>query len=333
MKIATNGSSMAIPPIVVNAAKKSWNWQWNQLMNGLAPSDSKGNYCRPISQKLNAIVPAQENLINRSSGQLPILIIGRSCPWAHRTWLIFQLRNLNTNLQLLFAKADQNEGRWKIDPSWRGCNSLSAIYKLCGTPPNHRATVPALIDPGELPHQKPKILGNESAQLVEALNLWPTKTQETNLAPIELKEEINHWQNLLQPSVNNGVYKCGFARNQKAYDQASEELFKALNRVEQNLSKRGPWLCGEIFTIADIRLFPTLIRWESVYEPLFGCSQKPLWLFPSICDWRKKFFQLPKVAQTCDSEAWRNDYFGALFPLRPSGIIPKAPDLKKLING
>tara|TARA_Y100001968_G_scaffold22414_1_gene17682 strand:+ start:2023 stop:3003 length:981 start_codon:yes stop_codon:yes gene_type:complete len=324
---------MSLPPIIVHAAKSVWHWQWNQLMNGLAPSDKDGNYLRPISQKLNAIVPSKEDINQRSSEQLPRLIVGRSCPWAHRTWLVYKLRNLDNSLKLLIAKADHNEGLWKIDPSWMGCKSLIDIYKLCATPPHHRATVPALVDPGGSNNKRPQLLGNESAQLVEALNKWPSQNIVPNLYPKELEKEINEWQNLLQYSVNNGVYRCGFARNQAAYNNASDELFDALNKLDQHLSYKGPWICGDSLTIADIRLFPTLVRWEAIYSPLFGCSKEPLWAFPNLCNWRKRFFYLPEVAETCDINAWRNDYFGALFPLRPNNIIPNGPDLAKIING
>ena len=324
---------MGIPPIVVCAAKKTWNWQWQRLMNGLGPSDKDGNYKRPVSQKTQAAVPVTNDLANRSSEQLPILIIGRSCPWAHRTWLVYQIRGLEKNLNLLIANANSNEGRWRIDPPYLNCESLSALYKLCNCPPKNRATVPALIDPGTDSTTAPKLLGNESAQLVEVLNKWPTNKKDApDLEPIHLKEEIFKWQELIQQAVNDGVYKCGFSRNQKAYDKASNELFDVLALIENRLQNKGPWLCGEHLTLADIRLFPTLIRWEMVYSPLFGCSQQSLDSYPAICNWRKNFFKVEKVQETCNAEAWTSDYFGALFPLRPSGIIPKAPKLDKIVN-
>ncbi len=333
MKIAKKVPQMSIHPAAVYVAKKAWHWQWSQLMQGLAPADSNGNYKRPKSQKLNALVPLKEDILNRSSAQLPTLIIGRSCPWAHRTWLVCKLRELEDYLHLNVAIPNRDKGLWEISPKFLGCNSLIQIYKICNCPPDHRATVPALIDPGNASNKTPQLLGNESAQLVETLNLWPTmKTNSPNFAPENLKEEINQWQKIIQPYVNDGVYRCGFARNQSAYNKASKELFNALLKIEKSLSKKGPWLCGEQMTIADIRLFPTLIRWESIYSPLFGCSQEPLWSFPNLWNWRKKFFAIPKISETCDSDAWRNDYFGALFPLRPSNIVPNAPNLIKIVN-
>ncbi len=323
---------MSIPPAIVTCTRAAWSWQWRQLMKGLAPTDPKGNYRRPSSDKPHAIGLSKEELIGRSEDQKPRLIVGKSCPWAHRTWLVHQLRGLRNNLSLLVVKADHNSGRWKLEEEWLGCNSLLELYQLCGSPPSHRATVPALIDPGSSLNRNPRLIGNESAQLVEVLNRWPTTREAPDLAPERLKEEINTWQKLLQPTVNDGVYRCGFARNQNAYNKACEDLFSALEVVEQALSKKGPWLCGSQLTLADVRLFPTLIRWEMIYMPLFGCSQKPLWSLPKLWEWRQRFMAIPLVAETCDSKCWREDYFGALFPLRPSGIIPAGPELSMIVN-
>ncbi len=321
---------MSIPPVIVSSAKKAWRWQWNQLMNGLAPADQDGNYCRKESQAKEAKPPSKIDLLNRNSEELPILIIGRSCPWAHRTWLLYELKNLKNKLNLLIAEPDYEAGLWKIKPNWMGCENLLEIYKLCGSEPALRATVPALIDPKI--NKKPILLGNESAQLVEALNIWPTQDEYPDFFPSDLREEINKWQDIIQESVNNGVYKCGFARNQSSYEKASEELFNALNILEKSLSSKGPWLCGEKITLADIRLFPTMIRWESIYAPLFGCSQKPLVSFPNIVNWIKNFYSIPNVSSTCNAKNWRNDYFGALFPLNPNNVVPRGPTIKEIIN-
>lgn len=326
------GTNMSIPPVVVASARMGWAWQWKQLMNGLAPADQAGNYQRPPSQHQQASVPQAKELATRSAQWRPRLIIGRSCPWAHRTWLMHQLRGLEGSLSVLVAKADHNAGRWQLSPPWLGCDSLLALYRRCGNPPEHRATVPALVDPGSDAQTKPRLLGNESAQLVEVLNHWPAAAGAPDLAPAKLKDELNHWQMLLQTAVNDGVYRCGFARSQQAYEQACSELFDALSQVEESLAKQGPWLCGDQLTIADVRLFPTLIRWEMVYSPLFGCSREPLWSLPNLWRWRQRFLALPGVAETCDGRAWREDYFGALFPLHPSGIVPAGPDLSKLVN-
>ena len=317
---------MAIPPVLVKTARCGWNWQWLQLMGGLGPADHEGNYRRPAGDHPTATLPAQP-LEGRGRDHRARLILGRSCPWAHRTWLVHTLRQLGESLDLLMAKADHQGGRWQLDPPWRNCSTLLELYRHCGSPPSHRATVPVLVDPLEQ-----RILGNESSQLVELLNRWPAAADAPDLAPADLRTAIAEWQELLQGNVNDGVYRCGFARNQTAYNQAESALFAALEEVERSLGSRGPWLCGDRLTLADLRLFPTLIRWESVYAPLFGCSRKQLWQLPNIWRWRQQLLALPGVMATCDAEAWRQDYFGALFPLNPGGIVPAGPELSTLVN-
>ena len=189
-----------------------------------------------------------------------------------------------------------------------------------------------LFDPGKDANSKFRLINNESADLVNILNKWRISNNNLDLNPKKYNEKIVYWQNLIQENINNGVYKCGFSRNQKAYEKASEDLFSNLNVIEESLKSNGPWLCGADLTIADIKLFPTLIRWESVYEPLFKCSKQPLKSFPNIIKWRKSIFNLYNIKKTCDADVWRKDYFGALFPLNPSSIIPKGESISKIVN-
>jgi putative glutathione S-transferase len=177
---------------------------------------------------------------------------------------------------------------------------------------------------------------NESARLIELLNAWPAAAAAPDLAPDSDRAAIEAWRERLQGDVNDGVYRCGFARNQEAYDEADAALFTGLEAVEASLAGQGQagsgWLCGGAHpSLADVVLFPTLIRLELVYAPLFGCSRKPLWQLPHLWDWRRRFHALEGVAATCFPEAWRADYFGALFPLHPSGIVPAGPDLATLV--
>jgi putative glutathione S-transferase len=329
---AKNGTEMSIPPLVVRSVRQGWQWQWRRLMTGLGPADDKGNYQRPDSTPMQTSVLEAEDLRERDPDRRPRLLIGRSCPWAHRTWLMVKLRGLDNSLDVLTVKADHEEGRWRLDPSWLGCSSLLELYRRCGAEPSLRATVPVLVDPGRTEQDEPRLLGNDSTPLSAALNRWPAAPDAPDLSPPHLEGEIERWQTLLQPAVNDGVYRCGFARNQAAYAQASGAMFAALEQVEQALATERPWLCGSTLTLADVRLFPTLIRLEAVYAPLFRCSAKPLWMFPRLWDWRKRFLALPGVEATCDASTWRTDYFGALFPLNPGGIIPEGPNLSTLVE-
>ena len=312
---------MTIPPQLVATARCLWWLQWQRLMDGLAPADPEGNYQRRASQfSGRAIQPLLAQAL--ATTRKPILIVGRSCPWAHRTRLVHQLCALADAVELVLVEPDPQGGRWIFPEPLLGCRSLQQLYRLAGANPQQRATVPLLLDPGT-EAQAPVILSNESAELVQLLNRWPGAAQD--LEPAQLLEPIEQWSQLLQHTLNDGVYRCGFARSQAAYERAEAALFAALEALEASLSRRGPWLCGETLSLADVRVFPTLIRWEQVYAPLFGCSRQPLWCFPALWQWRARFLALPGVLQTCDPVAWRADYFGALFPLRPSALVPAGP--------
>ena len=323
---------MTIPPQLVATARCLWWWQWQRLMDGLAPADADGNYQRRASQfKGQPLEPLLQQCT--TTVRRPLLIVGRSCPWAHRTRLVHQLCGLLDAVELVLVEPDPQGGRWIFPQPLLGCHSLQQLYRLAGADPQQRATVPLLLDPGS-DSRSPVILSNESAELVQLLNRWPGSAED--LEPVELLDSIEQWSKQLQHSLNDGVYRCGFARNQAAYERAETALFDALQMLESSLASGGPWLCGEALTLADVRLFPTLIRWEQVYAPLFGCSRWPLWCFPAVWRWRARFLALPGVLQTCDPLAWRSDYFGALFPLRPSALVPAGPmdcaELQQLVQ-
>ena len=138
---------------------------------------------------------------------------------------------------------------------------------------------------------------------------------------------------LIDKNINDGVYRCGFARNQSAYEKASKNLFAALNEIENSLKKtKGDWIFGEDLTYADIYLFPTLIRWELIYSKLFKCTEKELSNFKKIIEWRLKFFKLSNVDKTSYDNEWKKDYYKALFPLNPNQLIPVLPSLKEIMR-
>jgi len=315
---------MAIPPGVVAAARAGWRWQWLQLMGGLGPADAEGNYIRPSSPF--AARPPLPLSAAEPGGHL--LIVGRSCPWAHRAWLTWRLRRLEASITLVVAEPDPSAGRWILPEPLLGCRTLQDLYRRAGADPAQRATVPVLLE-----RASGRVVVGESARLIELLNGWPAPGDAPDLEPAALAAAIDRWRERFQHAVNDGVYRCGFARHQAAYDRAEAELFAALEEAERALQAGGPWLCGSALTLADVQLFPTLIRLELVYAPLFGVSRRPLWQFPALWRWRQRFFGLPGVAACCFDQAWRADYFGALFPLHPSGIVPAGPPLATLVNG
>ncbi len=320
---------MAPPASLVRTARQLWQCQWRLLMGGLGPADREGRYRRPAGA-FTALPGVPENAGDPKGH---VLIVGRSCPWAHRAWLTWTLRGLAPTIETLVVVPDPAAGRWRFSEPFEGCEALVDLYRRCGAAPRARATVPALYS-----RRQGKILVNESARLIELLNGWPAADGAVDLAPEGDRPAIDAWRERLQDAVNDGVYRCGFARTQAAYDEAEAALFATLGSLETSLADQGAtgtgWLCGGPGpSLADVVLFPTLIRLELVYAPLFGCSRRPLWQLPHLWEWRRRFHGLEGVAATCFPAAWRTDYFGALFPLHPSGIVPAGPDLATLVAG
>ncbi len=319
---------MAPPATLVRSARQLWHGQWRLLMGGLGPADPRGRYRRPEAA-FTQRPPVPEDAPEPGSH---VLIVGRSCPWAHRAWITWALRRLTPAIELVVVVPDPQAGRWRFSEPFEGCDTLLDLYRRSGAPPGTRATVPALYS-----RRQGKILVGESARLIELLNHWPAPQAAPDLDPEPWQPAIASWRDRLQGDVNDGVYRCGFARNQAAYDEAETALFAGLEAAEACLAAQGNggsgWLCGSDGpTLADVVLFPTLIRLELVYAPLFGCSRRPLWQLPHLWEWRRRFHGLEGVAATCFATAWREDYFRALFPLHPSGIVPAGPDLATLVD-
>jgi putative glutathione S-transferase len=316
---------MRPPAFLIHTARSVWHCEWLQLMNGLGPADRQGRYRRPTAAF--AGLPPLPGEAGEPGAH--VLIVGRSCPWAHRAWLTWTLRRLGGSIDLLVVEPDPRAGRWRFSDPFEGCETLQQLYRDSGAAASAPASVPVLWS-----RRQRRIVVNESARLIELLNVWPADGA-PDLDPPARREAVRRWRTRLQDSVNDGVYRCGFARSQAAYDEAEAALFDSLEALETALAggeARGEsWLCGPAPTLADVVLFPTLIRLELVYAPLFGCSRRPLWQLPALWRWRRRFFALDGVASTCWPEAWRADYFGALFPLHPSGIVPAGPDLATLV--
>ena len=157
---------MAIPTIFVKTARQIWNIEWKVLMSGLAKSDSKGNYERPKNIQKKIQIPSKRDLKNRDSDQMPCLIIGKSCPWAHRVWIIYELKGLEKSINLHIAEVDTAGGRWILEPTIKECRTLQQLYRKCGNHQSRRATVPILFDPGVDSTSKFRLINNESSELV-----------------------------------------------------------------------------------------------------------------------------------------------------------------------
>ena len=306
---------------LINFSQKFWFWFWTKLMDGFAPSDSQGNYKRP-----KGITIENDYDINNYKESI-YLLVGNSCPWCHRPLLVYQLKNLSKQIKLIFLKADIENGEWIFEKEFKGCIRLSKLYKKAHKKKFFRATLPLLINST---NDEVSILSNESSQIIELLN---SIKRESIHQSLDIKNCDQKILDLIHHNINNGVYKCGFARNQKSYEIASKNLFSALDVIETTLNQnKGIWIYGTELTYADIYLFPTLIRWELIYSRLFKCTEKKILDYKKIIEWRLMFFEFSNVHKTCFENEWKKDYYKVLFPLNPNQIIPILPSLKEIMN-
>jgi len=319
---------MAIPPSwIVQTGRSIWTQIWRIMMSKLAPPNELGEYQRPQSEFRHRISTATDAKYPPAPNRYR-LYVGWSCPWAHRTLVVRALKGLENAIEVIIVRGDANAGGWALPQPEHGCQTLAELYRFANPGYAGRSTVPMLWD-----NQTYSIVNNESAEIIEILNSefneYATKP-DCNLAPNELQNSIAQWNELIYNTVNNGVYRCGFAQTQLAYDRAYTELFATLDRIDDVLATQS-YLCGDVLTLADVRLFTTLIRFDLVYHHLFKCNQRRIQDYPHLQAYVRNLYHLPGVAATCDFSTILQDYYGNLFPLNPGGIIPHLPDLSYLM--
>jgi glutathionyl-hydroquinone reductase len=310
---------------IIGLGKFVWTTLWQIMMSRLAPRDSSGAYVRPASQFTSSI---GTNLYPAAKGRYR-LYVGLGCPWAHRTLVVRALKGLEEVVSITLVAPSPTEGGWVFNQEEEGCRTLADLYERAEPGYQGRCTVPVLWDT-----QTKTIVNNESAEIIVMLNAEFNefaKHPELDLYPEELKEKVDGWNEKIYPFVNNGVYRCGFAQTQAAYDTACDELFKTLNEIEVAL-ETGRYLGGDQVTLADVRLFTTLFRFDIVYYGLFKCNRRRIQDYKNLGAYLRDLYQLPGVANTCDPEVVKREYYGNLFPLNPGGIIPSGPELDLLAS-
>ncbi|PZO40185.1 MAG: glutathione-dependent reductase [Shackletoniella antarctica] len=312
------------PGLLIRTAKQVWTTLWQTMMGQMAPSGKGGDYQRPESAFRHEI--ALDSTYPPAAHRYR-LIVGMGCPWAHRTLVARALKGLEETISTIPVVPSPDEGCWLFETPFRGCRTLPELYRQAQPGYQGRATVPVLWDT-----QTATIVNNESAEIIVILNAafseWASRPA-VDLYPAALKADIDQWNDRIYHAVNNGVYRCGFAQTQAAYDRAVTELFEALDAIDQALAQR-PYLCGDTVTLTDVRLFTTLFRFDVVYYSLFKCNRRRIQDYAHLGPYLRRLYQLPGVAATCDIEAVKRDYYGNLFPLNPGGIIPSGPDLEYL---
>ncbi len=314
--------------LIIKAGKFIWSTMWHIMMSQLAPPSKAGEYIRPDSQFRN-LVSSDENSKYQPEASRYRLYVGLGCPWAHRTLVTLALKGLEKVISISIVSPSPDTGIWVLNREEEGCQTVPELYNLAQHNYSGRSTVPILWDT-----QTRTIVNNESAEIIVILNSQFNQfaTNPTlNLYPEELQKTIDKWNDKIYHAVNNGVYRCGFAQTQEAYEEACNQLFTTLDEIDTAL-ETSRYLCGNVPTLADVRLFTTLFRFDVVYYGLFKCNRRRIQDYQNLGAYLRDLYQLPSVAQTCDLESVKRDYYGNLFPLNPGGIIPSGPDISDLLE-
>lgn len=321
--------SKSLPPkLIIWFGKFVWTTLWHMMMSKLAPRSKSGEYIRPESRFRSVIGTEAGNSYPAEAGRYN-LYVGLSCPWAHRTLVVRALKGLEDAISVTIVSPSPLEGGWVLNQPEEGCRTLADLYQVAESGYSGRCTVPVLWD-----KQTKTIVNNESAEIIVMLNSQFNEFAQNptlDLYPEELREKIEAWNEKIYHSVNNGVYRCGLAQSQEAYNQACDELFAALDEIEAAL-ETNRYLCGDRVTLADVRLFTTLFRFDVAYYGLFKCNRQRIKDYKNLGPYLRDLYQLPGVAATCDLESVKQDYYGNLFPLNPGGIIPSGPDITSLLE-
>ncbi len=210
-----------------------------------------------------------------------------------------------------------------LDNGWTFSDGkcLYELYQLADTNYTGKVTVPVLWD-----KKQNTIVNNESSEIIRMLNseFEDFAKNHDDYYPAELKDKIDEINEFVYTSINNGVYKCGFAQSQEAYEKAFDSLFTALDKTESILSKQR-YLTGDKITEADWRLFTTLIRFDVVYYVHFKCNLKHIYEYPNIWNYVLELYQWPGIRETVNFEHIKKHYYGSHLMINPMGIVPKGP--------
>ncbi|MFT7580480.1 MAG: putative glutathione S-transferase [Myxococcota bacterium] len=253
------------------------------------------------------------------------LYVSLACPWAHRTLVMRALKGLEDAVSVSGVGPLMAERGWVFSDGYVddlfGAEYLHEIYTRAKPDCTGRVTVPILWD-----KETGAIVNNESSEIIRMLNsAFDAFTDvKTDYYPAQLRETIDTVNARVYDTVNNGVYKAGFARTQHAYDAAIVPLFETLSWLEEMLESQ-PYLAGDTLTEADWRLWTTLIRFDPVYHVHFKCSLRRLVDYPKLWALTQRLYAMPGIAETVDIDYIKRHYFQSHTTVNPHAIVPMGP--------
>lgn len=306
-----------------------WHDQWYDTKS------HKGEFIRSESQFRHWVTPdgsagpTGEGGFKAEAGRYH-LYVSLACPWAHRALIMRELKGLQDLISVSVVHPLMLEQGWTFASDTPaatgdllyGYSYLHQLYTRSQPDYTGRVTVPVLWD-----KQKQTIVNNESSEIIRMLNSAFDRcgANAADLYPTHLQEKIDHLNSWIYDSINNGVYRVGFATSQQAYDSAVETLFSSLEKLEQKLSEQR-YLAGDQMTEADIRLFTTLVRFDPVYVTHFKCDRKRISDYPSLSGYLRELYQIPGIAESVNMTHIREHYYRSHPMLNPQGIISTGPE-------
>ena len=254
------------------------------------------------------------------------LYVSAACPWAHRTIIFRKLTHLEAAISMTVVDPIMAEQGWVFAEgadTVNGLGHLHQVYVKARPDYTGRVSVPVLWD-----KKKQTIVNNESSEIIRMLNseFGAIAGAHDDYYPQRLRTEIDAVNKIVYDNINNGVYRCGFATTQEAYERAFDALFAALDEMEARLD-RSRYLVGERITEADWRLFTTLVRFDAVYYGHFKCNLRRIEDYPNLSGYLRDLYQVPGIAETVDIDHFKLHYYGSHRHINPTGIVPKGPAL------
>lgn len=251
------------------------------------------------------------------------LYVSLACPWAHRTLIFRRLKGLEDIVPVTIVHPHMLEQGWQFaepEPLYR-LDFLHQLYSRAEPHYTGRVTVPILWD-----KKKETIVCNESAEIIRMFNsaFDGLTGNRDDYYPAELRPEIDEVNAFVYKHINNGVYKCGFATLQSAYEAAFDRLFAALDEIESRLSGQR-YLTGSRISEADWRLFTTLIRFDAVYHGHFKCNRNRISDMPGLSNYLRDLYQQPGIAETVNFEHIKQHYYYSHAGINPTRIVPRGP--------
>jgi putative glutathione S-transferase len=297
-----------------------WTADWNK-------SDPSGKFKETPTTFHNRVSADGKSGFKAEAGRYH-LYVSLACPWAHRTLIMRELKGLNDTISMSIVDPIMSDKGWMfsevpgvIPDSVNHAQYLQEIYVKADPNYTGRVTVPVLWD-----KQTQTIINNESREIIRMFDveLAPLAAQQIDLYPRDLQQKVDETINAIYLPINAGVYRAGFATSQAAYEEAVSELFESLDQWETVLSRQR-YLCGDQLTEADVCMFVTLYRFDSVYHGHFKCNLRRILDYPNLWNYLKDLYQVPEFKATCNLDHIKRGYYMSMTEINPNRILPKGP--------